>query len=76
MPVGGGAGQHVHVHAGAEDVAPLVVRVVAPNGQNVIRVQSEGYPTLEVDLSDLSPRPEEANSSDRKSTRLNSSHRP
>ncbi len=29
-PVGGGAGQHVHVHAGAENTAPLVVRVIAP----------------------------------------------
>ena len=35
----------------------------APNGLNAIRVQSEGYPTLEVDLTDLSPRPEEANTS-------------
>ncbi len=35
----------------------------APNGRNVIRIRSEGYPALEVDLTDLNPRPEEANTS-------------
>ena len=35
----------------------------APNGLNVIRVISEGYPALEVDLSDLSPKPAERNTS-------------
>ena len=53
--------QHGHVLCASVDMDMLAC--AAPNGLNVIRVQSEGYPTLEVDLSDLSPRPEEANSS-------------
>lgn len=53
--------QHGHVLCGSVDMDMLAC--AAPNGQNVIRVRSEGYPALEVDLTDLSPRPEEANSS-------------
>ena len=53
--------QHGHVLCGSVDMDMLAC--AAPNGQNVIRVRSEGYPALEVDLRDLSPRPQEANSS-------------
>ena len=35
----------------------------APNGLNVIRVISEGYPALEVELDQLLPRPEERSTS-------------
>ena len=35
---------------------------VTLNGSNVIRVHSDGYPTVEVDLTDLYPRKEEVNS--------------
>ena len=35
----------------------------APNGLNVIRIISEGYPALEVELDQLLPRPEERNTS-------------
>ena len=34
---------------------------VTLNGSNVIRVHSDGYPTVEVDLTDLYPRKEEVN---------------
>ena len=37
-----------------------ILAVAAPSDQPVIRVQSEGYPLVEVDLRDLSPQPEEA----------------
>jgi galactokinase len=35
----------------------------APNGKNIIRIQSEGYPPLEVRLDDLSVRPADVNTS-------------
>ena len=35
----------------------------APNQQNVIRIQSEGYPALEIGLDDLAVREEEKNTS-------------
>ena len=35
----------------------------APNGLNVIRVISEGYPTVEVSLDSLLPREKEQNTS-------------
>ena len=53
--------QHGHVLCGSVDLDMLAC--AAPNGQNVIRIHSEGYPELEVDLRDLSPRDEERNSS-------------
>ena len=53
--------QHGRVLCGSVDLDMLAC--AAPNGQNVVRVASEGYPALEVDLSDLDPRPEEKNTS-------------
>ena len=53
--------QHGRVLCGSVDLDMLAC--AAPNGQNVIRILSEGYPALEIDLSDLEPRPEEKNTS-------------
>lgn len=35
--------------------------VVAKNGKSVLRLKSEGYPRIDIDLSDLSPRENERN---------------
>ena len=61
--LGGNHTDHQHGRVLCASVDMDMLACAAPNGLNVIRVQSEGYPTLEVDLSDLSPRPEEANTS-------------
>ena len=53
--------QHGRVLCGSVDMDMLAC--AAPNGQNIVRVASEGYPALEVDLSDPDPRPEEKNTS-------------
>ena len=61
--IGGNHTDHQHgcVLCGSVDLDMLAC--AAPNGQNVVRVASEGYPALEVDLSDLDPKPEEKNTS-------------
>ena len=51
--------QHGCVLAGAVNLE--TVAEVTLNSENVIRVQSEGYPVVEIDLRDLSVRPEEQN---------------
>ena len=51
--------QHGHVLCGSVDLDMLAC--AAPNGLNTIRVQSEGYPFLEVSLDSLLPREEEKN---------------
>ncbi len=53
--------QHGHVLCGSVDMDMLACAVL--NGRQTIRIQSEGYPALEVDLNDLAVRPEEANTS-------------
>lgn len=53
--------QHGRVLCGSVDLDMLAC--AAPNGQNIVRIASEGYPALEVDLSDLDPKPEEKNTS-------------
>jgi len=53
--------QHGHVLCGSVDMDMLAC--AAPNGKNVIRVLSEGYPALEVGLDELSIREEEKNTS-------------
>ena len=53
--------QHGRVLCGSVDLDMLAC--AAPNGRNVVRIASEGYPALEVDLSDLDPKPEEKNTS-------------
>ncbi|MBR5418210.1 MAG: galactokinase [Clostridiales bacterium] len=49
--------QHGRVLAAAVDLDTIAL--VTGNGRNVIRLQSEGYSFLEVDLGDLSPKEEE-----------------
>ena len=53
--------QHGRVLCGSVDLDMLAC--AAPNGRNTVRIASEGYPALEVDLSDLDPKPEEKNTS-------------
>ena len=53
--------QHGHVLCGSVDLDMLAC--AAPNGLDVIRVHSEGYPALEVALNSLSPREDEKNTS-------------
>ena len=53
--------QHGRVLCGSVDLDMLAC--AAPNGSNVVRVISEGYPPVEVSLDDLSPREEEQNTS-------------
>ena len=57
--IGGNHTDHQHgcVLAGAVDLETTAE--VTLNGTNVIRVFSEGYPTVELDLADLYPRREE-----------------
>ena len=51
--------QHGHVLCGSVDLDMLAC--AAPNGLDVIRIHSEGYPALEVSLNSLAPREEEKN---------------
>ena len=53
--------QHGHVLCGSVDLDMLAC--AAPNGLHVVRIQSEGYPALEIDLNDLAPRKKEENTS-------------
>ncbi len=53
--------QRGHVLCGSVDMDMLAC--AAPNGKNVIRVQSEGYPALEIELDSLDPHEEEKNTS-------------
>ena len=53
--------QHGRVLCGSVDLDTLAC--AAPNGLNVIRVISEGYPAMEVSLDSLLPREEEQNTS-------------
>ncbi len=53
--------QHGHVLPAAVDLDMLAL--AAPNGTDVIRIASDGYPPLRVDVSDLEPRERERNSS-------------
>ena len=53
--------QHGRVLCGSVDLDMLAY--AAPNGTRVVRIQSEGYPELEIDLDDLAPKKEEENTS-------------
>ena len=53
--------QHGRVLCGSVDLDMLAC--AAPNGLNVVRIRSEGYPALEIDLSDLAPKKKEENTS-------------
>ncbi len=61
--IGGNHTDHQHGRVLAGSVNLDVIAAVAPNGENVIRVQSEGFPLEVVDLDDLEVRPEEYNTS-------------
>lgn len=51
--------QHGRVLTGSVDLD--IIAAVAPTGGSLIRIQSEGFPFLEVDLSDLTVRESEYN---------------
>ena len=53
--------QHGRVLCGSVDLDMLAC--AAPNGTRLVRIQSEGYPALEIDLDDLAPKKEEENTS-------------
>lgn len=61
--IGGNHTDHQHgcVLCGSVDLDMLAC--AAPNGENVVRIHSEGYPPVEISLEDLSLRTEERNSS-------------
>ena len=57
--IGGNHTDHQLGRVLAGAVSLETVAAVAENGGNVVRVLSEGYPLCEIDLDDLSIRPEE-----------------
>ncbi len=61
--IGGNHTDHQHGHVLCASVDLDMLACAAPNGRDVIRIHSEGYPPLEVDLDQLEPRPEEVNTS-------------
>jgi galactokinase len=61
--VGGNHTDHQHGRVLAAAVDLDILAAAAPNDTGVIRVQSQGYDPLIVDLRELTPRPEEVNTS-------------
>ncbi len=61
--IGGNHTDHQHGRVLAGSVNLDSIAAVTPTGQNVIRVRSEGYPLIAVDLTDLEVREEEKNTS-------------
>lgn len=61
--IGGNHTDHQHGHVLCASVDMDMLACAAPNGLHVIRIQSEGYPALEIDLGDLDPKPAEENTS-------------
>ncbi|MDO5785121.1 MAG: galactokinase family protein [Eubacteriales bacterium] len=59
--LGGNHTDHQQGNVLAGSVNLDVVACAAPNGSNIIRIISEGYPQEEIDLSDLTPQPAEVN---------------
>ena len=57
--IGGNHTDHQLGRVLAGAVSLETVAAVAENGENLVRVLSEGYPLCEIDLSDLAIRPEE-----------------
>ncbi len=53
--------QHGRVLCGSVDLDMLAC--AAPNGTQLVRIVSEGYPALEISLDDLAPKKEEENTS-------------
>jgi len=61
--IGGNHTDHQHGHVLCASVDMDMLACAAPNDSRVIRIQSEGYPLLEVNLEDLTPQPREISSS-------------
>ena len=61
--IGGNHTDHQHGRVLCASVDMDMLSCAVPNGKNVIRIQSEGYPALELGLDDLSVREEEKNTS-------------
>ena len=61
--LGGNHTDHQHGCVLAASVNMDMLAVAAPNGTNQVRIHSEGYPVLTVDLSDLSPAESEKETS-------------
>ena len=61
--IGGNHTDHQHGHVLCGSVNLDTLACAAPNGLNVVRVVSEGYPAVEVSLDSLLPRKEEQNTS-------------
>ena len=61
--VGGNHTDHQHGRVLAAAVDLDILAAAAPNRSGMIRVQSQGYPLIVVDLKELAPKPEEQNTS-------------
>ncbi len=61
--LGGNHTDHQHGCVLAAGVDLDILAAVTPNQSGMIRVQSQGYPLIVVDLHELTPRPEEENTS-------------
>ncbi len=59
--LGGNHTDHQHGNVLAASVNLDIVACAAPNDSMVVRIQSESYPLDEIDLTDLTPHPEETN---------------
>lgn len=59
--LGGNHTDHQHGNVLAASVNLDIVSCAAPNDSMVVRIESEGYPMDEVDLTDLTPHPDETN---------------
>ena len=59
--LGGNHTDHQHGRVLAASINLDLLAAAAPNQSGIIRVQSEGYPLITVDLRELSPKPEERN---------------
>ncbi len=61
--LGGNHTDHQHGRVLAAGVDLDILAAVRPNASGLIRVQSEGYPLIVVNLKELAPKPEEENTS-------------
>ena len=61
--IGGNHTDHQHGRVLCGSVNLDMLACAAPNGLRVVRIQSEGYPALEIGLDDLTPKKEEENTS-------------
>ena len=59
--LGGNHTDHQHGNVLAASVNLDIVACAAPNDSMIVRIQSEGYPIDIIDLTDLTPHPEETN---------------